>query len=75
MNYEVFQGAITDFLLVSFVLRSCSEDQNPSITKDPLLVERDSLLVIYGDEIDVRELEYLSGARWVWKLRKLIRKD
>ncbi|SFB50706.1 hypothetical protein [Algoriphagus aquimarinus] len=57
---KIFNGAFLIFISVSLALGSCSEDQNPSIPKDPLIVERDSLLGIYGDHIDAREMEYLK---------------
>ena len=57
---KFFKGISLTFLIVSNAIGSCSEDQKPSIPKDPLIVERDSLLAIYGHHIDARELEYLK---------------
>lgn len=51
------------FLLLSsltlLALVSCSESPTPDLPKDPLLVERDSLLAVYGAQIDAENLDYL----------------
>ncbi|MDR7131637.1 hypothetical protein J2X69_004001 [Algoriphagus sp. 4150] len=49
-------------ILISLALPalvSCSESPKPDEPKDPLITERDSLLTVYGAQIDAKELEYL----------------
>lgn len=42
------------------VLGSCSEAPPPRIKDDPLILERDSLLAIYGDQMEMKEFDYLK---------------
>ncbi|MBN3584806.1 hypothetical protein JYB64_20610 [Algoriphagus aestuarii] len=57
---KFFDWSTLFFLLFFILLGSCSEDQKPNIPKDPLIVERDSLLAIYGGLMDAQEFEYLK---------------
>lgn len=48
------------FTVFLAVLGSCSEAPPPSVKDDPLILERDSLLAIYGDQMEMKEFDYLK---------------
>tara|TARA_R110002012_G_scaffold86322_2_gene214661 strand:- start:198910 stop:199275 length:366 start_codon:yes stop_codon:yes gene_type:complete len=41
-------------------LGACSEEQIPSLPDDPGITARDSLLAIYGDQMDIKDPAYLE---------------
>lgn len=50
---------IVQISLALLSLASCSESAEPDIPQNPLVAERDSLLAVYGTQIDTKDLEYL----------------
>ncbi|WP_339881320.1 hypothetical protein [uncultured Algoriphagus sp.] len=57
---KFFNKAIPIFLIVSIALGSCSEEQIPSLPYDPRITARDSLLAIYGEQMNIKDPEYLE---------------
>ncbi len=48
------------FLVFLAVLGSCAEAPPPDVKDDPLILERDGLLAIYGDRIEMKRFDYLK---------------
>ncbi len=46
--------------LALLALVSCAESAEPDLPEAPLVAEKDSLLTVYGAQIDTKELEYLK---------------
>ena len=57
---KFFNKVTPIFLIVSVALGSCSEEQTPSLPDNPRITTRDSLLAIYGDQMDIKDPAYLD---------------